>query len=244
MLATCSMTDTDGSNVVCPKENLTGGRPRYKICPELMSSLKELGFSWVGMARLLGVSESTIRRRRDEFGIISSYSDIIDENLHNQIKDIQKSTPNSGETLVIGSLRGRGIRVQRNRVCERLNILDGLGRAFRKRYRIHRRVHNFQGPNFLWHVDSNHKRIKWRLVLHGAVYGFSRTAVYLSCCNKNQALTALHCFMSVVQIFGVPLKVRADKGVENWDIARFMVNTRGVGQGSFIAGKRVTQPAH
>ena len=119
MIAACyTNTDTDGSKLACLKENSTGGRPRYKICPDLMSSLRELGFSWVGMARLFGVSESTIRRRRDEFGITSCFSDISDENLDKEIKDILESTPNSGETLVIGSLRGRGIRVQRNRIRE------------------------------------------------------------------------------------------------------------------------------
>ena len=77
------------------------------------------------------------------------------------------------------------------------------------------------------------------MILHGAVDGFSRTVLYLTCCNNNKASTALHCFMSGVDTFGTPLRVRADKGVENWDNARFMVSVRGVGQGSFIAGKSV-----
>ena len=221
------------------KEVSTGGRPRYQIGMETLCSLKECGFSWAGIARLYGVSESTIRRRRDEFGIASSYSDICDDGLDNEIKDILQLTPNAGESLVIGSLRGRGVLVQRKRVGERLIILDGLGRAVRKRYRIHRRVYNVEGPNFLWHVDSNHKLIKWRFVLHGAVDGYSRTVVYVKCCSNNKAATALQCFMDGVDVFGTPLRVRADKGVENWDIARFMVGTRGPGQGSFIAGKSV-----
>ena len=88
----------------CPKETSTGGRPRYQIDPNDIVSLKELDFSWVAIARFLGTSESTIRRRRAEFGINFSYSDIIDEELDLIIRSIMQSTPNAGETLVLGSL--------------------------------------------------------------------------------------------------------------------------------------------
>eukprot|EP00112_Aurelia_sp_Birch-Aquarium-sp1_P025259 Seg831.14 transcript_id=Seg831.14/GoldUCD/mRNA.D3Y31 product="hypothetical protein" protein_id=Seg831.14/GoldUCD/D3Y31 len=223
----------------CPKETSSGGRPRYRIDPKDIISLKELGFSWVAIARFLGTSESTIRRRRDEFGINFSYSDISDEELDSVIKSILQSTPNAGETLVIGSLRARGYRIQRQRVRDRLCIIDGLGRAIRKRFRISRRVYSVEGPNHLWHVDTNHKLINWRIVLHGAVDGFSRTVLYVNCVNKNRAETALGCFLQGVEQFGLPLKVRTDKGVENWEIARYMVRSRGIGKGSIIAGKSV-----
>ena len=223
----------------CPKETSSGGRPRYQIDPNDIVSLKELGFSWVAIARFLGTSESTIRRRRAEFGITFSYSDISDEELDSVIKSIIQSTPNAGETLVIGSLRARGYRIQRQRVRERLCIVDGLGRAMRKRFRINRRVYSVEGPNNLWHIDTNHKLINWRIVLHGAVDGFSRTVLYVNCVNNNRAETALGCFLQGVAQFGLPLKVRTDKGGENWEIARYMVRARGIGKGSIIAGKSV-----
>eukprot|EP00794_Sanderia_malayensis_P008329 gene8329-9223_t len=53
--------------------------------------------------------------------------------------------------------------------------------------------------------------------------------------NNNRAKTALECFLNGVQSFGCPLRVRIDKGVENWENARCMVTGRGVGQGSVIA---------
>ena len=37
-----------------------------------------------------------------------------------------------------------------------------------------------------WHVDGHHKLIKWKLVTHGGIDGFSRD---LKCSNNNTAET-------------------------------------------------------
>ena len=55
--------------------------------------------------------------------------------------------------------------------------------------------------------------------------GFSRAVVYLAFHNNNRAETALVFeFLGAVDNFGVPSRVRTDKGVENLDIARYMLN--------------------
>ena len=59
--------------------------------------------------------------------------------------------------------------------------------------------------------------------------------------NNNRAETALTEFLGVVDNFGVPSRVWTDQGVENVDIARYMLNhpERGEGCGSHITGKSV-----
>ena len=117
--------------------------------------------------------------------------------------------------------------------------IDGIGRAVRRRYAICRRAYNVTGPNHLWHIDSNHKLISWRLVIHGCIDGYSKAIVYLKCCTENKASTVLQYFKQGVQELGLPSRVCGDQGMENVDVARYMIINRGSDRGSFIAGRSV-----
>ncbi len=66
--------------------------------------------------------------------------------------------------------------------------------------------------------------------------GFSRLVTALGCRPDNTAQTALSVFNLGVQKYGIPSRVRGDKGSENRGIAQFMIEERGTGRGSFIAG--------
>ena len=194
---------------------------------------------WKSVAGFLGVSERTLHRRRVEYGIEASFIEITDNDLDNQIKDILQLTPYSGECYVRGSLKARNINVQRARVRESLGRVDMIGRSMRRRYAICRRVYNVPGPNYLWHIDTNHKLITWRFDIHGCIDRFSRAIICLACCTNNRAGTVVELFRSGIDEFGLPSRVRGDHGVENVDVARLMISRRGENRGSFIAGRSV-----
>ena len=64
----------------------------------------------------------------------------------------------------------------------------------------------------------------WRLVIHGGIDGFLRLIVFVKCSTNNLASTVLDCFVQAVRSFGLPLRVRSDKGGENVDVARYMLS--------------------
>ena len=77
--------------------------------------------------------------------------------------------------------------------------------------------------------------------MHGAVDGYSRIPVYLQCSSNNRAETVLTLFKDAVQKFGLPSRVRCDKGGENVDVSLFMLShpLRGPNRGSVLVGRSV-----
>ena len=193
-----------------------GGRPRVEIDCDQLSLLMELSFSWEQISALLGVSVSTVKQRAKENGFTKGYSTISETDLVEVIKEYLKQSSNAGQVLVQGHIAGLGLRVQRDRVRKAIHSING---SHPKQAAIFRRVYSVPGPNSLWHVDGNHKMIRWRLVIHGGIDGYSRLITYLQCSN-NRSDTVLAAFVGACEVFGVPSRVRSDKGGENIDIWR------------------------
>lgn len=76
-------------------------------------------------------------------------------------------------------------------------------------------------------------------MIHGGIDGFSRLIVFLKCSTNNKAATVLSNFMSAVQKYKWPEKVRSDHGTENVLVARCMIEKFGVENRPFITGKSV-----
>ena len=224
------------------------GRRRYDITKDQLEHLRSLFFSWQKIADMLQVSVSTIQRRRKEFGLndeFERYSDITDDELDQIYESITGNlsegplTPNIGRRRFIGALRSRGLRVQRRRVSECLRRLDPVGTSLRWRMTIHRRKYYVPTPNSLWHIDSGHKLIRYKLITHVCIDGKTRLLIYVCCCNNNKADTVLSLFQKGVDQWGLPSRVRCDYGMENFYVGQYMIEHRGESRGSIITGSSV-----
>jgi hypothetical protein len=69
--------------------------------------------------------------------------------------------------------------------------------------------------------------------------GYSRMLIYLRLANNNRAETVLNCFKEGIREFGIPSRVRSDKGMENVFACDLMLGLRGCGRSTWICGKSV-----
>lgn len=99
--------------------------------------------------------------------------------------------------------------------------------------------HGYSIIMFLSHTDGHHKLIRWRMVSHAGIDGYSRMIVYLRCSNNNKAATVYDQFLQAVERFGLPSRVRSDYGGENVLVARHMLRFRGLDRSSMITGSSV-----
>jgi len=218
----------------------TAGRPCIILNLEQIELMRTCGYKWEDIANALQVSRTTLWRRVKEMGIpLEKYTDISDANLDDVVSSIQQQNPNCGQGLLQGYLREYGIHVQRQRLWESVTRTDPCRRALRWHQVISRRTYSVPGANSLWHVDGHHSLIRWRFVIHGGIDGYSQVVVYLSCATNNKSDTVYNEFRKATQEFGIPSRVRSDKGGENISICHFMVAHHGPGRSSHIAGSSV-----
>ncbi|XP_062309978.1 uncharacterized protein LOC134014403 [Osmerus eperlanus] len=176
-----------------------------------------------------------------DMSVRTLYSTHTDEELDRCVRDIKSRQPHSGYRMVKALLQAQGLRVQYDRVRASMHRIDTVGVISRMTNLgcIVRRTYSVPGPQSLMHIDTNHKIIRYNIVIFGGIDGFSQKIMYLGAASNNLASTTLAFFQESVEKFGFPLRVRADQGVENVDVARLMFTVRGTGRGSFIAGKSV-----
>ena len=78
-------------------------------------------------------------------------------------------------------------------------------------------------------------------MIHGGVDRFSRIPVYLHYSSNNRADTVSALFLAAVNEYGLPSRVRSDRGGENVGVSLFMLQhpERGPNRGSMICGPSV-----
>jgi len=79
--------------------------------------------------------------------------------------------------------------------------------------------------------------IRWKIVIHAFVDGYSRMVTGIQASNNNRAATVLQLFLAAIQEFRLPSRVRGDHGVENLQVAAYMETERGIERGSYIWGR-------
>ena len=253
------MTDGMYENIVasignvCPESEFTdnlprapwgAGRPSFDIPVNTLKIYLRYGFSIEKIAKIFCVSSKTIHRRIATYKLkdeVKTYSYISDSNLNSVVEGIFREFPNCGIRRMKGFLAARGYVVQWRRVRYAMWSVDPEGILLRKTQLniVNRRRYWVPGTLALWHLDGNHKLIRWRFVVHGCVDGYSRKIMFLQCSTNNQASTVCQLFLNAVERYGLPSRVRGDQGVENVDVASYMFNhpIRGPGRGSYLSGK-------
>ena len=141
------------------------GRPRYDIQQAQLQFFVRFGFSVSEMAKMLAVSQATVNRRLRDYGISLStkFCQMSDSELDELMKDVKEHFPRSGYRVMLGILRSMGYHIQEWRVRESLRRVDIEGVVMRSLQLqiLHRRRYSVYGPNALWHVDTNHKLIRY-----------------------------------------------------------------------------------
>ena len=225
-----------------PVHNSRVGRPRYEITFDQLSFLVGENFNTPRIAECLGVSVSTVRRRLRDNGIWldESYSYISDAQLDQLIINIRSHFPRIGCRQMRAMLEAdHNVRIQRHRVRMAMRRVDPAGAAIRWSEVHVRRRYNVYGANALWHIDTHHSLIRWRLVIAGGIDGYSRLISYLQCFDNNRASTVVQCFYQSTRQYGFPSRVRSDRGGENYLVSVLMCMVRGTNRGSLIAGRSV-----
>lgn len=218
------------------------GRPRIEVDTEQLEYLVETGFRVKDIAEMLHCSKRTIERRMSELSLrASDYSCISEGDLDDKVSELLSIHRQIGEKMLIGHLRSQGHKIQRQRVRDAIRRVDPLGIELRSRTVLHRRTYCVKFPNSLWHLDGYHKLIRWKLVIHGGIDGFSRLVVFLKVSTNNYSRTVLSAFTSAVEEFGIPSRIRIDRGGENVMVTRWMLEHphRGPDRHSVIAGRSV-----
>jgi hypothetical protein len=207
--------------------------PTIDIDAELVTEYRRIGHTWGAIARCVNVSRASIYRWIERTGFVEPLQRITDEALDVIVADYAQ--PGRGEVSTAGYLQSVDLKVTRQQLRGCISRVDSVGRQQRKHKAVKRRVYEVEGPHHLWHIDGHHKLIKYGLVTHGCIDGYSRAIMYMRCTDNNQAATTLRLFQGACLQYMLPSRVRGDRGGENIRIADTVIQHRGLDRRSFIA---------
>ncbi|CAD6902099.1 unnamed protein product [Tilletia laevis] len=208
---------------------------------DLLVELFELRFTDEEIAIFLNCSRRTVQRRRDDLSLSKrEQADLSHEDLCQLVLDVRnKGTGQEGERAIKGAVRAQRINISRARLRLAVRETDPFRHLAARRRPIERRIYSVPFVNSLWHLDGHHKLIRWKIVIHAAIDGKSRTVTFIKASSNNLASTVGDAFLGATEQWGWPSRVRADHGGENLIVKQYMEEKRGLGRGSFIQGSSV-----
>lgn len=214
------------------------GRPKISIPEDRLKRLLELNVPLAQIARDCGVSRPVLYKFMQENGTSHErYTTMSDQEVPIAVAEVKRDHPNSGEVMMQGHLQSQGLMLQRHKVRRAIHAVDPDSVEARKNLAIKRRGYSVPPPNYLWHMDGNHKLI--RFVLHHGIDGYSRMAVFARFSTNNEAAAVEDLFTAAIQQYGCPTRVQTDYGGENVGVCRYMVNVHGEDSSAVISGSSV-----
>ncbi|KAL0564992.1 hypothetical protein V5O48_017044, partial [Marasmius crinis-equi] len=236
------------------------GRPCVEIDPMLLALSTDLRRNH-RLADVYQVNTRTVRRRALEQGLVpagqpvyidfevddtviqlyqsssGAQTDINDDKLDEVMAEIVVSFPSFGRRLIHGHLKYMGLHIPRSRVEDSYRCIIGAPLHSFGIQCITQRIYTVAGPNSLWHHDGQHGLIRYKIVIHAFVDGFSRFVTGIHTSNNNLSTTVLDLFLEAIEVHGCPSHARGDHGTENLLVAEFMEQMKGLDRGSYLWGK-------
>ena len=213
-------------------------RERKFVDIDVVTRLRQIGLSWKIIAQHpdVNVSRDVLLKWRKEVAFVEPKQTIDSDNLDKLVADHTICQPRRGEISIAAHVSCVGFKVSRKQLRESIHRVDPSGVEERSRKRIKRAVYHSDGPHHCWHIDGNHKLIRWGIVIHGCIDGCTRNIIYLAARDNNRSTVVLEAFEDGVARYQIPMKVRSDFGGENILVAKYMIHYRGPQCKPFIAG--------
>ena len=210
-------------------------RKRKHFDLDLITSLRVLGLSWTMIQQHpdVNASRDCLWRWRNDVGFVEPKQRLPDNELNTLVTNYSQGQPRRGEITIASHVATSGFKVPRQQLRECIHRVDPEGVEERSRKPIKRKVYYSHGPHHDWHMDGNHKLIRWGMVIHGCIDGCSRNIIYLKIRDNNLSEVKLEAFLEGVSQYQLPLHVSGDFGGENVLVAKYMIHHRGPGTRAF-----------
>lgn len=113
--------------------------------------------------------------RQFELKLSDLYSDISDADLDTAVVDAIRGNSQIGPNDVRSRLVSNGIKVQRHRVRDSMLRVDPDGSSQRSLPGLlKRRTYSVAGPNSVWHLDGNHKLIRYSHIKYAVTKNYRK----------------------------------------------------------------------